>query len=452
MKKAIFTIILCLLCILSGCSTDAIAQEQGEMVLAEYLNTMDEYDTSVREFGTPASYTALNKKIAIGIFYPETNMEFLDIPIRAWIDSVTEKYTGEANSAKKTKEFAELTISYESYCIGDSVVSIKMSGTFSSPHSSHPVDILQVFNADIKEERILSDNDILSTEQKEEFTTFVIDTANIDPSVIDHGIFNNILLKDNGIELLLSTNLYLSETEGIKSLFFSYSEISSFLNKDFIKQLCVSDPSLSLHFIDPNKPMLALTFDDGPSEHTERLLDIFKQYGGSATFFVVGNMIEHREKTLQRIVNENHEIGNHSWNHRQLTYLNQQEITDQIMMTRAKIYDVTGVDCLIVRPPYGAYNDTLKAVGAELGVHYINWSVDTLDWKSRNAQAVYDEVFAHASDGAIILCHDLHSSTVDAMEIIIPKLINDGYQLVTVSQLLSYSDKPIVSGNLYYKQ
>jgi peptidoglycan/xylan/chitin deacetylase (PgdA/CDA1 family) len=155
---------------------------------------------------------------------------------------------------------------------------------------------------------------------------------------------------------------------------------------------------------------------------------------------------------LVRIAQEGHEVGNHTWSHRQLTNLSEREILDQIMTTRAKIYDVTGQDCLTVRPPYGAFNDTVQAVGDAIGVSFINWSVDTLDWKSRDPQAVYEEVLSHAANGAIILCHDLHSSTVDAMELVIPKLLDEGYQLVTVTQLLEYKGDSLEAGKMYYEQ
>ena len=203
---------------------------------------------------------------------------------------------------------------------------------------------------------------------------------------------------------------------------------------------------------DPNKPMLALTFDDGPSDHTNRLLDIFKEHGGHGTFFVLGERIDGRQSTLVRIAREGHEIGNHTWSHCLLTSLSPQDILDQIMSTRTKIHHVTGQDCLTVRPPYGASNDSVLAVGNSIGVSFINWSVDTLDWKTRDAQAVYNEIIDHAYNGAIILCHDLHGSTVDAMEEVIPKLLEEGYQLVTVTQLLESSRGSLEAGNMYYEQ
>jgi len=205
------------------------------------------------------------------------------------------------------------------------------------------------------------------------------------------------------------------------------------------------------HSIDPDKPLLALTFDDGPSAHTKRLLDILGQHGARATFFVTGNTIGRRADTVRRIVNEGHEIADHSWSHKNLTELSNEDISAELEKTNIKIYEITGVECKLARPPYGAYNDEVKQVGKDLGMAYILWSYDTLDWKTKDAQAVYDAVMAGAKDGRIILCHDLHKTTVDAMETVIPALIEEGYQLVTVSELLTARGGSIKAGNIYNK-
>ena len=198
--------------------------------------------------------------------------------------------------------------------------------------------------------------------------------------------------------------------------------------------------------------MLALTFDDGPSAHTERLLDAFEEHGGKGTFFVVGNMLKDRTDTLIRMAEEGHEIAGHSWNHRQLTALEPSDLKKQLMSTRAKIYDITGVDPVLARPPYGSFDDEVKAASKKYGIALVNWSVDTQDWKYRDANYVYNSVMKQAKDGAIILCHDLHGTTVDAMERAIPALIDQGYQLVTVSQLLTSQGGEIEAGKVYYKR
>lgn len=204
--------------------------------------------------------------------------------------------------------------------------------------------------------------------------------------------------------------------------------------------------------IDPTKPMIALTFDDGPSKHTERLLDILAQHRVKATFFVIGNLIDNRPETLQRIVTDGHEIGGHSWSHRELTKLSSKDIIDEIMNTQTKIQSITGVDTRLLRPPYGSYNDEIKHICAENNIIMINWSLDTLDWDTCDADKVYEAIMNQVKDGNIILCHDLYGTTVDAMERVIPDLIAQGYQLVTVSELLSYGEYEIKPGTVHNKQ
>lgn len=200
------------------------------------------------------------------------------------------------------------------------------------------------------------------------------------------------------------------------------------------------------------RPMLALTFDDGPSTHTDRLLDLFEQYGGHGTFCVIGNRIELLPETVRRAVRNGNELAVHSWDHCQLTRLGADKVTEEIETTREKIFELTGSACTVLRPTYGAVNDTLMRVAKELDMIVVNWSVDTLDWKTRNADAIYRAVINSAEDGAIILCHDLYRETVDAMARVIPELVARGYRLVTVTELLTADARTVEAGRLYRKQ
>lgn len=200
------------------------------------------------------------------------------------------------------------------------------------------------------------------------------------------------------------------------------------------------------------RPMIALTFDDGPSIHTERLLDLFAEYGGHGTFCIIGNRIDLLPDTVSRAVREGNELAVHSWDHCQLTRLGAGKVTEEIETTRQKIFELTGRECTVLRPTYGAVNDTLMRVAKELDMIVVNWSVDTLDWKTRNADATYRAVMQGAEDGAIILCHDLYGETVDAMERVIPELTARGYRLVTVTELLTADARTVEAGRLYRRQ
>ena len=185
--------------------------------------------------------------------------------------------------------------------------------------------------------------------------------------------------------------------------------------------------------IDPTKPMIAITFDDGPGAEAGRILDVLEKYNARATFFMVGPRVNTYPETVKRIAALNCELGNHSTNHPKLTKLDVAGIQREIQTTTDAISKATGGrKPTVMRPPFGAVNETVKQT---VGLPIIMWSVDTLDWKTRSTQATIDSVLNNAKDGSIVLMHDIHKPSVDAAVQLIPKLIERGYQLVTVSEL-----------------
>ncbi|MCD7713187.1 MAG: polysaccharide deacetylase family protein [Firmicutes bacterium] len=204
--------------------------------------------------------------------------------------------------------------------------------------------------------------------------------------------------------------------------------------------------------VDPSRPMIALTFDDGPGNYTERLLDILGTYNVRATFYVVGTQARRFESTILRESNEGHEIGVHTENHYYLTKLDYNGIISEIVPLRTWLYSVTGTLPMTVRPPYGKTNETVLAASTNEEFILVRWSVDSLDWKTKNADMIYDEIMNNVFDGSIILCHDIHKTTVDAMETVIPALLEKGYQFVTVSELLSFREGGVTTGVVYKKK
>lgn len=200
--------------------------------------------------------------------------------------------------------------------------------------------------------------------------------------------------------------------------------------------------------IDPDKPMIALTFDDGPYDPvTNRILDILEKYDARATFFVLGLQLETYGETLKRIYSLGCQIGNHSYNHKYLHSLSVEEIHKEIDNTNNLIREILNIEVKIVRPPYGSPNDYLKEV---IPYPLVLWSVDPKDWKSLNKDAIISEVVNKVEDGDIVILHDTYPTTADACEVIIPRLIEDGYQLVTVDELMEYRNISMISGKVYY--
>lgn len=186
-------------------------------------------------------------------------------------------------------------------------------------------------------------------------------------------------------------------------------------------------------------PYIAITFDDGPNpETTPRLLKMLAQRGIKATFFVLGSRASASPEIIKQMIAEGHEVANHSWDHPQLPKIPVAAADKQIGDTNAAIERITGKSPLYVRPPYGAMTPALRAhLREKFGSTFVYWSVDPLDWKDRNPQVIHDRIVANVHSGAIILVHDIHPTTVDAMPKTFDDLLAKGYKFVTVSQLIA---------------
>lgn len=197
----------------------------------------------------------------------------------------------------------------------------------------------------------------------------------------------------------------------------------------------------------PRPKAVALTFDDGPSTvNTPKILDILEKYNAHATFFVLGNRAAAGADVLKREVALGCEIGSHSWDHTNLSSLKMPGVNKQNSKTIGLVKKLTGYDVKIMRPPYGAISDVMRK---KLKMPMILWSLDTLDWKSKDADKVFKQVKKNVSDGDIILVHDIHPSTAEAMKKVIPWLQENGYDILTVSELMERKGKKIKNGIAY---
>lgn len=196
-----------------------------------------------------------------------------------------------------------------------------------------------------------------------------------------------------------------------------------------------------------DQPMIALTFDDGPGKYTSKLLDALEQYGAHATFFMVGKNVPKYPEEVKRMLEIGCELGNHSYDHAQLTKLTPEGIQGQVNDTNGEIEKVAGKSATLLRPPYGAVDDNVKQ---NVGMPMILWSVDTLDWKTKDANATIENVLTNAGDGDIILMHDIHEQSVEAAIQLIPALQEKGYKLVTVSEMAKARGVKLENGEKYF--
>ena len=199
-----------------------------------------------------------------------------------------------------------------------------------------------------------------------------------------------------------------------------------------------------------SSPTLSLTFDDGPHPSlTPRLLDLLAERDVKATFYVIGKNVEAHPDVARRIVEEGHEISNHTWTHPALSKLSPEKVAEELSRTHDAVLDVTGYRMTGLRPPYGALNDRVREVAFQRhGYDTVLWSVDPMDWKYRNADRVSRELIAGAAPGAVLLCHDIHPSTIAAIPGAVDQLLIQGYEFTTISRLLAMDQSGRQDSNL----
>ena len=195
---------------------------------------------------------------------------------------------------------------------------------------------------------------------------------------------------------------------------------------------------------------LALTFDDGPSGPiTEHLLDGLARRDVHATFFLCGYRMEQYPAPLSRYIAEGHELGVHSTVNADLTRLSRKEVRQDIAATRNQIFAATGVQPLLLRPPGGAYNDTVIREAEAEGLSILLWSMDTRDWSTHDPDRVLRTMARGVEDGDIILMHDMSMSSVEAALELVDDLQARGYRFVTVSELASLRSQALIPGQVY---
>jgi peptidoglycan/xylan/chitin deacetylase (PgdA/CDA1 family) len=197
-----------------------------------------------------------------------------------------------------------------------------------------------------------------------------------------------------------------------------------------------------------NRPMVAITFDDGPfPQYTSVLMDLFESYESRATFFTVGYKIDNYPDTVRDAYRRGFQIGNHTLNHEYLNRITVEQAKKEIHDNQKKLRALGVRGVILLRPPYGEHN---AAVDSIAGVPMIGWSVDSRDWETYNTEKTRAQIMKDVRDGYIVLCHDIIQSTVEAMQYVVPELISQGYQLVTVDELFFAKGMTLQNG-VYYR-
>ena len=244
----------------------------------------------------------------------------------------------------------------------------------------------------------------------EEFTTFEINETGVT------FYFNPFLFQEDYYDIIPV------------SLELDHLAISKKENKQ--KEPVIKIPSSRI--IDPKKPVVALTFDDGPSQYTEEIIKILEENEVNATFFILGNKVVAYQDILKKSVQNGNELGNHSYNHKWLSQLSTTELIDQIDKTQKIIQDNIGYTSRYLRPTYGSVTNRIRK---NTNLEVTLWTVDTRDWKIHNVNRIVERATTNIEDGDIILMHDIFERSKEALKKIIPELKKQGFQFVTISEL-----------------
>lgn len=248
---------------------------------------------------------------------------------------------------------------------------------------------------------------------------------------------------DNGLVIHFDNFSTIPVYEEKTSIKLSCSMINSLLD-----YTCLADSEENPNAIklDSSKKTVALTFDDGPNKNTLSILDTLKYNHASATFFMVGTNINNFSETVKRIRNEGHELGSHSYSHKSLLHVKNEELDKEINEVSNLVKNITGTEIKLLRPPYGSINGEVRD---KYPYSYIMWSVDPEDWKYKDANVVKEHVLDKVEDGDIILLHDIHYTTAEALKLILPELYARGYQVVSVSKLAELKGITLAPNNIY---
>lgn len=337
----------------------------------------------------------------VSINYPKTNIKKLNKYIKKDVDKTIKIFNELDNEGK------ELNIDYTYNVVNNNYINISLKKYIS--YNNYQTENVSTYVFDKKNNKLLSLNDIIydSNKYQEKLTDkFIFD----EEYITFFSIYHN-KIKEDKIKLDASNTKIAIETK----------EVTNLINYKTVNKI-----------IDTNKPIIALTFDDGPSEYTKQIIDLLKEYNCNATFFVLGNKVKVYKDTIKKSLNNGNEIGNHSYNHKWLSRLKVEDIKEQINKTQDILKEEVNYTPILLRPTYGSVNKKIKN---NTNLEIVLWNIDTLDWKIKSSKKIAERALSQIKDRSIILMHDTYKRTYEALKIMIPKLIDEGYQFVTISEL-----------------
>ena len=402
-----------------------------------------------------------NKREKVSIEYPITENEKINRLISESIDKIDRDFQNTVLLATVFDKPMTETIGYQVTHNTSEALSIVIN-IKQDMNGAHPASMTQFWTFDKKSGEVVGLADF--TEQSDEAAEAIISAAKDNISqiikqrqqpeidlneIINKEALSNFIITNNGNSLAwpLGQASLLPSSYGELTITVPISSVSKYLQNPTARKLAnipkppepkpepAPAPAAPTPAPTTGNKVIALTFDDGPGPYTAHLLDILDQYGAKATFFLIGSKVSGQASVVRSIQARGHQLGNHSWSHPELPKLSVDQIAGEIDRTNEAIRQATGVKPSILRPPYGAVNGVVLEQLRLRNMSSILWSVDTRDWADRNSQIVCSRAVAGARPGAVILMHDIHQTSVNAVPCILSSLKQQGYSFVTIQRL-----------------
>lgn len=393
------------------------------------------------------------KSFTSSITIPFSKKESIDVAINAWAIGKENDFFDEMEQYSFVIDDeinAHFSIETEVIKVKDDLFSFILT-VEQVLDSENQYSEIKTFVVNLKDESFITLNDFLIENTLEDETFRSLLSESIEPSNISQEDFQSNMEHPSQIRWSLEKeNMvfyfnYFGNKEDLqmKTSRLTYKQLEDYLAKQY-KDIFIpkeEKKEVKKHTSDKmdGKKLVALTFDDGPdSKVTPQILQALKEFDAKATFFMLSQNVKANPEIAKQVVAEGHEAANHSISHANLNTVGVDKIKSEILDSQSVIEEITGVKPALFRPPFGEFNQTVTNIASESGQAITMWSVDTLDWKYRNANTIYDNIITNTNDGSIVLLHDIHQTTADALPNVLSKLKDDGFEFVTVTELLPH--------------
>lgn len=367
--------------------------------------------------------------LRISIHYPITNIPKLDSLLKKDTDIIYEDFKKKYESHYRLHEHSELNIDYTNSVINERYVNITLSIFIHSGLENSKENYIKTYVFDKKQNKLLTLKDVIA---KEDFNTIKTEIQRMLIHNKENLTLDQIKEQINQFE----NNHLFTFTDTTLILYGNTNDLNNILSfpisRFHLKIPLIKETFQEKNVIDPKKPVIALTFDDGPSKYTEDILNILKKYDACATFFVIGNKVEAYQDIIKESIKNGNEIGNHSYSHKDLSKLKEEDFREEIEKTQKIIQKTTGYTPKLLRPTYGEKNSNMSKI---TDLKIVLWTIDPKDWSKKTSKQISSHILSRVKNEDIILLHDTKKRTVDAVKIIVPELIKEGYQFVTMSEL-----------------